>query len=273
METNRGRVASQGLVSAFRHENYATVIEVNCESDFVAKTSEFQSLVGTVSRTVLHQLKEQNAKRVDLSSDKILKMLVPNKKKKIEDILASTIGKLKENIQISRGLVINVDTENKEVIGVYTHPDMGTPRKGGSLPLMGKYAALVALKSTAHEKQGPLWLVGKGRELAQHVVGMNPSVIGNPLDSNPEKTSRIENSETATQEEDSPNLAFGEDGEEDIYSRESQQLINDSDELLKQPFLLDANITVQNWLEINQLKVLDFIRYEVGEMQHENSSD
>lgn len=44
----------------------------------------------------------------------------------------------------------------------------------------------------------------------------------------------------------------------------SQMVNYHSDELLKQAFLLDANITVQNWLDINRLDVKYFLRYELG---------
>lgn len=50
---------------------------------------------------------------------------------------------------------MSADPKTNQIIGVYTHPDIGSPRKGGQLPEMGRYGAMVALTSTA---------IGNGKE-------------------------------------------------------------------------------------------------------------
>lgn len=58
-------------------------------------------------------------------------------------------GKVKENVNIPRGIVTSVAAGSDEFIGIYTHPDLGTPNAGGRLPLMGRYGAIVGMKTTA----------------------------------------------------------------------------------------------------------------------------
>ncbi|XP_039274431.1 elongation factor Ts, mitochondrial-like [Styela clava] len=269
-----GRDTSQGLVAAQRTGKYATLLEVNCESDFVAKTSEFQSFVAVVTRAIIDNLSKDAQEHVELESKEILALPVTMKSQNISDVLAATIGKLKENIRVSKALFSCVDESNNEFIGVYTHPDLQTPVKGGKLPLMGRYAALVKMKTRSQEPQRTLWLQSKARDLAQHIVGMNPSCIGSRTNApivGVDSVGPIVESDASDSvernEEDKP-LSQLEDEEIDLeeqyFNNELPTNFIDSDQLLHQPFLLDPNITVQNWLDIHNLEVLYFIRYRLG---------
>lgn len=256
MENLSVRKTSQGLVTAYRVDNHAVLLEINCETDFVAKTPDFQNFVGLVARSALSNFTSIKGNQLNLIKDDILRLPVPGREFTVQDALVKVIGKVKENVNIPRGVITSVDPESNEFIGIYTHPDLGTPNPGGRLPLMGRYAAAVGMKSTAAEPQGSGWLLGKARDLAQHVVGMCPVKIGT------RGTVQMPETSPATSTD-----AISQDGDEDEVDETimfSQMVNYHSDELLNQAFLLDANITVQNWLDINRLDVNYFHRYELG---------
>nr|XP_002129433.1 elongation factor Ts, mitochondrial isoform X1 [Ciona intestinalis] len=239
-----GGVLKEGLISVVTNKNNGLIVEVNCQTDFVAKTKEFQSLVKDAAQTLLDVYSTQQPSKIDLNPPELLKLVVSGKKQTIEDTVAITIGKLKEKIEIRRASLLSVPTNS--ILAVYIHPSVliSKTRPGSTL---GSYGAMVSLSPT-DENTGKSSIKMAGRDIAQHIVGMNPSCIGTCL-------------------KPTPNKSVTDSTPDDDVINPPEMLSPDesSHELLKQPFLLDSSISVAHWLNYHQLNVNDFIRFQVGE--------
>ncbi|XP_076631341.1 elongation factor Ts, mitochondrial [Colletes latitarsis] len=215
----QSRTTTQGLIAMITNNNYGALVEINCETDFVAKNKKFLDLAEIVLSTVLnHGMSiEQNAiiGKTILYTESI-NSLSAKDGKSLADHSALTIGSIGENINIKRALCMNVQP------GVYlygcTHPSPLNPVPSS----FGRYGALVAIKSK--ERNNTL-----GMQLCQHVIGMNPVKIGDP-------------------NIDEPN--------DDV---------DDESVMLYQEFLLDPNVSVQQFLQSEELEIMDFARFEMGE--------
>ena len=146
------RVAADGLVSIFEDKNNFSIIEVNSETDFVAKNSEFIKFVEQLSKIAL------------LNSGKIEKILdskMENKKSVNENLIA-LISKIGEKITLRRSDFIKSDNCFNFS---YTH----SPIKKN----LGKIGVLLSLKSTK-KKEDVLEL---GKQLSMHVAALSPMAI------------------------------------------------------------------------------------------------
>ena len=213
-------------------------LQVNCETDFVARNELFVDLVSKVANAAMVKRKkivDQNQKINALAGElEHLREVIPEHKLRNEfvhdgdgetvaETVARTIGKLGENIKINK--VVTMTTEVSNVIGSYVHGPFVTSLGGCSL---GRYGGIVALKPKQSDAnlESALHLANR---MAQHVVGMNPRVISEDLSEN-----------EATK-----------DGE-----------VNDV--LLEQEYLLDDSVIVKDLLNREGVEVIDFVRYECG---------
>lgn len=157
----QGRSTKQGLITVTVDQNYAALVEVNCETDFVARNKKFHSLAETVISAVLSHTKGQElqnkVQRTVFHTD-ALKTLPAADGKMLGDHAALTIGNVGENISLRRALAISVQPD-VTLFGC-THPAPMNP-----IPVsFGKYGALVAVKTK--ESNNIL-----GTQLCQHVIG------------------------------------------------------------------------------------------------------
>ncbi|XP_014204136.1 elongation factor Ts, mitochondrial [Copidosoma floridanum] len=220
-EKLQGRSTSQGLVGVIFNQFHGALVEINCETDFVARNKEFHQLTDTVASAVLKHTIATDSNgmynRTVLDAD-ALKALQALDGKSVADHSALAIGTLGENILVRRALCMYVPQDT--VLFGYSHP---TPTESGSTSF-GRYGALVAFKTTDDKET-------IGKQLCQHIIGMNPTKIGDPeID--------VEKSE------DSDNEKI----------------------LIHQDFLFDSTITVQELLEETNTQILDFARFEMGEV-------
>ncbi|XP_031563111.1 elongation factor Ts, mitochondrial-like [Actinia tenebrosa] len=233
----QGRAASEGLVSVMvdnEDTNLAAMVEVNCETDFVARSDMFVDLITMVTHAAVGHRKavvEQNRKlnMFGDSSVHLREVLLTHdlrdlktKNGTLEELVAKTIGKLGENIKLGRAITMTTESDN--VFGSYVH---GPFVKNINNCSVGKFGAIVALKPLRTDVNNEQ-ISALSSRLAQHIVGMNPKVI----------------SKSAT---DKPNEGFDE-----------------SDVLVEQEYLLDGSLTVGELLEREGVKVVDFVRYECG---------
>jgi elongation factor Ts len=142
------RVAAEGLVSAVVEGTKGVLVEVNSETDFVARNDHFQGLVKLIAEAALH-----NGTEVE----KIKKVKVG--KTTIEEAIAQAIATIGENITLRRAAQLAVGSG---AIGAYTHASISEG--------LGKIGVLVALESKAN----PAELAIFGRMLAMHVAASNP---------------------------------------------------------------------------------------------------
>lgn len=215
-----GRKAKEGLIGVFVGDKAAVMVEVNCETDFVARNEKFQQLVKDVTfATLAHQRNKTQSQpgyvKSVLSSDDLSKLSV-GEGTSLADQVALTIGRLGENMSLKRAVTVGIPAEWK--IGSYVHGGISTQTEVA----MGRYGALVIFQGGKEGEQEML-----GRKLGQHIVGESPLSLGNM---------------------------------DDLPCGESET------RLLPQTFLADPSRTVAQFLRGQQARVLDFVRFQCGEM-------
>ncbi|XP_040890089.1 elongation factor Ts, mitochondrial [Toxotes jaculatrix] len=167
-----GRKAKEGLIGLFIGDRAAVMVEVNCETDFVARNEKFQQLVKDVAFATLahHQNKSQSQTgyiKSVLAGEDFSKLTV-GEGASLADQVALTIGRLGENMSVKRAVTIGVPSEWH--IGSYVH----SPVSGQTEVAMGRYGALVVFQGGKDSERETL-----GRKLGQHIVGEAPVSLGN----------------------------------------------------------------------------------------------
>jgi elongation factor Ts len=148
-----GRVAAEGLIGVATRGAAAAIVEVNSETDFVARNHAFQSFVRTVSQLALDGDGEfESLKKADF----------PDTGRIVEEELTHLISTIGENIVLRR--VSRLSTGAGAVFS-YVHNALG--------PGIGKIGVLVALASEVAADQ----LAELGKQLAMHVAAANPPYL------------------------------------------------------------------------------------------------
>jgi len=148
-----GRVAAEGLVGALAEGRAGAIVEVNCETDFVARNEAFQDFVKAITTLVL-------ARGDDIEALKAAPF--PGTGRTVAEELTHLIATIGENMTLRRAKRIVVTSG---VVMPYVHSALA--------PGIGKIGALVALESGADA--GALHTLG--RELAMHVAAANPAYL------------------------------------------------------------------------------------------------
>jgi elongation factor Ts len=146
-----GRVAAEGLVGVAVKAGKGILVEVNSETDFVARNDLFQGLVKMVADAALD---------AGASVDKILAAKAGGIT--INEAIADTIAKVGENMSLRRAAELSV---GKGAIGSYVHNAVSDG--------LGRIGVLVALESTGKSDE----LKAFGRMVAMHVASANPQAI------------------------------------------------------------------------------------------------
>ena len=149
-EKKSGRVAAEGLIGMAQGDTSAVLIEVNSETDFVAKNEQFQDLVRRAAATALD---------TDGSVDAIAAATISGGDKSVADTLTDAIATIGENMTLRRAAKLSV---GKGVVASYMHNAAGEG--------LGKIGVLVALESEGDA--GALAAIGK--QVAMHVAATNP---------------------------------------------------------------------------------------------------
>ena len=149
-EKKSGRVAAEGLIGMAQGDTSAVLIEVNSETDFVAKNEQFQDLVRRAAATALD---------TDGSVDAIGAATISGGDKSVADTLTDAIATIGENMTLRRAAKLSV---GKGVVASYMHNAAGEG--------LGKIGVLVALESEGDA--GALAAIGK--QVAMHVAATNP---------------------------------------------------------------------------------------------------
>ena len=146
-----GRVAAEGLIGAVTSGAKGVVVEVNSETDFVARNEQFQGLVKMIAQVALHN-------GADVETIKAAKVGSVTVETAISDAIA-TIG---ENMSLRRATSLEV---GQGVVSSYVH--------GAVIDGAGKMGVLVALESSGKTDE----LAHLGRQLAMHVAATNPQAL------------------------------------------------------------------------------------------------
>lgn len=231
----QSRIAAEGLTNIIVNEDRAIIIEVNSETDFVAKNAKFQDFVNTLSETIL----KGNSKTMD----EALKLKV--KDETLEEYIAGMTAIIGEKLSLRRFKV--VEKKKDEIFGDYLH--MG-----------GKIASLVVLKG----KDNNVAL-----DVAMQVAAMRPKYIKEDDVDKDEK----EHEMSVLREQianESPDK--NEDIREKMLLGRMKKFYKDIC-LLDQPFIQNEKEDVRNYLKNNKSEVISMYRYEVGEGMEKREDD
>ncbi len=143
-----GRVAAEGLIGAVVEGGKGVLVEVNSETDFVARNEEFQGLVKMIA---------QVASRVGTDVEKIKAAKVGNLS--VAEALTASIAKIGENMTLRRAAVLEV---KEGVVGLYMHNSVAEG--------LGKIGTMVALESKGNKQE----LIELARKIAMHVAAASP---------------------------------------------------------------------------------------------------
>ena len=146
-----GRAAAEGLVGVATGGHVGALVEVNAETDFVARNDEFKDFVKTAARLALEEegdLEKLLARNIGETS--------------VRQTLTELVAKIGENMSVRRTIMLAV---NPGVVAAYVH--------NASSPELGKIGVLVALKSTADKDK----LNTLGRQIAMHVAAASPLAL------------------------------------------------------------------------------------------------
>lgn len=220
------RIAAEGLTKAVEKGNKAAIIEVNSETDFVAKNEAFTSFVDSLANTLV----ESNAKTIEEANE--LKI----NDETVADTIISLTAKIGEKISFRRFEV--VEKEENQVFGIYSH--MG-----------GKITTLVVLDGANEEV---------AKDVAMHTAAMRPTYLNSD-----EVPSDVLDKEKSIMKEQLLNEGKPEDKIEQILVGKVKKFYEEVC-LENQIFIKAENKeTVGKYVEQNGGKLVKMVRYEVGE--------
>ena len=220
-----GRVAAEGLVAVSVDGQNGVAIEVNSETDFVAKNSEFQEMVRGFAGVAL------GVDSVDALAD------ADYQGKKISEVLTDKIATIGENLSLRR---ISKITGDQVVSYIHNAATDG----------MGAIAVLVALKGSNQEF---------GRQVAMHIAASNPQALNKD-----ELDPSIIEREKAVLTEQAWESGNPEQVIEKMIDGRMKKFLSEVT-LLGQDFVIDPDLTVEAAAEKSGVEIVGYVRMAVGE--------
>ena len=248
------RIAAQGLIGVVSNVKSGAAVEVNSETDFVARNADFQVLVQTITSLA-------PAANGDLA--KLLSTPYPGSSGTVDDKMKEAIATIGENMGVRRTAALSV---KEGVVADYVHNKAADG--------LGKIGVLVALESAGDTDS----LMALGRQIAMHIAASNPQVV-NVEDLSQEAIER-ERAIYVEQAKAEPRNAGKSD---EILAKASEgrlqkEFVNQA-VLLKQVFVIDGKATVAEILKQAEkdvgapVKITAFVRYALGEGVEKKEED
>tara|TARA_Y100000766_G_scaffold279928_1_gene288943 strand:- start:545 stop:1396 length:852 start_codon:yes stop_codon:yes gene_type:complete len=231
------REANEGLVFICGDEKKTSIIEINCETDFVAKNDDFLNFtkeIGEINNSVNSDLKKLNSSKMKNGST-------------VSQNLIDLIAKIGEKITIGRSKTLE---NSKSKIFTYNHSIVKD-----NLSKLGVVVSLEFEKSSKDIEQF-------GKQISMHIAASNPMVI----DKKDIKEDVIEK-EKKIIEEELKNLGKPKEIAEKISLGKINKFKEDNS-LLTQDWVMDPKLKVKDVLtkvDSKSLKIKDFIRIKIGE--------
>ena len=227
------RIAAEGLSNIYIDGNDAVVVELNSETDFVAKNSEFKELLDKIGNTIL------NSDATDLESALALTCDGDT----LNDLIIAATAKIGEKISLRR--FEKVTKKDNEIFGDYLH--MG-----------GKISSLVIIeggnKDVAHD-------------VAMQAAAMRP--LYTTIDAVPAED--VEHEKAVIKEQvvnEGKKLEYADKIIEGRIRKFFEETV-----LVEQTFIKDSNLTIKVYLEQNNAKLISLVKYEVGEGMEKRNDD
>ena len=231
------RDAKEGVVAISGNELKTSVIELNCETDFVAKNDDFVSFAKELSE--LNNINDSDLEELNKSKMK--------NQKSVEDNLVALIAKMGEKITIGRVKTLKND-------GAKNFNYLHTVVKDN----LSKLAVIVSLETKESSKN----IQSFGKQLAMHVAASNPIA----LDSNKIDKEILDKEQSLITEE------LKNSGKPDEIAKKislgKMNKFKEENSLLTQPWVMEPKKKVQDIikeLSISDLKIKDFYRLKIGE--------
>lgn len=228
-----GRIAAEGAIAIAEAGNQAAMIEVNSETDFVARDSNFTSFVKALADTVLQtQITDPTA----IANEKLIGF-----DKTVEEARHELVIKVGENVQLRRIVISNPEAQS---VGSYLHGN--------------RIGVIVELDTENKEL---------ARDIAMHIAASRPLVIA------PEHVSEeILAKEKEIYTAQAASSGKPQDIIEKMVAGRVKKYL-DEVSLVGQPFVKEPDVTVGSLLNKHRAKVLAFYRFEVGEGIEKTSED
>jgi elongation factor Ts len=230
------RVAAEGLVGVAVSDGRGVAVEINSETDFVAKNADFQALVAEVTKVALHTGKDVE----------VLKATHLNGKP-VEQVLSEAIARIGENMTLRRMHVLEGDT-----VVSYVH--------NAAADGMGKIGVLVALKGPSDKAQAI------GRQFAMHIAAtaplalseaaLDPAVMERELAVQTQKALE----ENAASAKPKPDQVI----HNNIIPGRMKRFLSEST-LLGQAFVINPDMTVEQAARDAGVEITGYARVLVGE--------
>lgn len=242
-----GRTAAEGLVGVAIGNDAGALVEVNAETDFVARNEEFKGFVKSAALLALEE------------SGDVEKLL--NRKMgaaSVQATLTELVAKIGENLSVRRATALAV---SPGVVAAYVH--------NATSPELGKIGVLVALKSTADKSK----LSALGKQIAMHVAAAAPLAL------TPEHLDKaVVDRERAIQIEIAKQSGKPDNVIEKMMEGRMRKFYEET-VLLHQTFVIDGETRVEKVIEKaakefgTQVEIAGFVRFQVGEGIEKTDSD
>ncbi|AQT47112.1 translation elongation factor Ts [Bartonella choladocola] len=244
-----GRTAAEGLVGVASDGKKAVLVEVNSETDFVARNDAFQDIVRNIAKAALG---------TDGTLEKISVSVYPGSDKTVAETLKDAIGKIGENMTFRRSAELSVDNG---VIATYIHNGIGDG--------LGKIGVLVAIETNGDKEAAEHF----GRQVAMHVAATNPlALTAEEVDPAAVEREKAIYSEQANQSGKPANIV--EKMVEGRMRKFFEEVV-----LLSQAFVINPDQTVSQALKEAEkeigapAKITGFVRFALGEGIEKAESD
>jgi elongation factor Ts len=235
-----GRVAAEGLIGLAVSGTSGVVVEVNSETDFVARNEQFQEMVTNIASL---------AGKSGGDVAKLLAMTYPGKSITVEDQVKELIATIGENMSVRRTATLEV---SDGVVGSYVH--------GQVAPGLGKIGVLVALESSGKNADE---LAALARQIAMHIAATNPVALD--IAGVPPETLEREKAILADKNKGKPPQVL-----EKIVASGLKSYAKDNC-LLDQPYVHDPSKSVSQAVKDSEgkvggpVKLTGFVRFALGE--------
>lgn len=236
------RVAAEGLIGVAATATKGAVVEVNAETDFVARNEQFQEMVRNIT-TLVPEVGDDVAK--------IQAATYPGKSVTVEDQIKESIATIGENMALRRAALVEV---SEGVVAAYVHNKISDD--------LGKIGVLVALESSGDKGK----LMAFGRQIAMHIAAATPlALTPDELDADIIAKERAIYLEQA-QASGKPQEIVEKMVEGRLRKEYFQQVV-----LLQQTFVIDGKASVEQAVKEAEkeigapIKVTRFERFALGE--------
>ncbi|WP_273789675.1 translation elongation factor Ts [Bartonella sp. ML70XJBT] len=243
------RTAAEGLIGVASKDSHAVLVEINSETDFVARNDGFQDIVRKVATAALDTPGDVESVSVSL---------YPGTEKSVELAIKDAIGTIGENMTFRRSAKLSVENG---VIATYIHNSVAEG--------LGKLGVLVAIETTGNKEAA----LAFGRQVAMHIAATSPlALTAQDVDAGAIEREKAIFSDQARQSGKPENII--EKMVEGRMRKFFEEVV-----LLSQAFVMNPDMTVEAALKDAEksigapVQITAFVRFALGEGVEKEESD